>query len=252
MQYKRIFVFGCSWTNYQWPTWADIIRYSTDIPVENWGASGIGNVGIMHRMIECDLVNHFNEDDLIIVQWTSWTREDRVIQGDNWLTTGNVFNNRHYDKKFIEKYWSWDNDVVKNAGAIIAANKMFNISYQFNMLPYKEKETSDELRTARLGKLARLFESNIPDIDVFPNEQNTFFNGNSTDAHPDIKTHLYFFNNYIRDRFNLNLGDKEQVLLDLQEEIANRLDRRIHPRLVGQSIKHIINRFDRDFYKEKE
>lgn len=252
MQYKRIFTFGCSWTNYLWPTWADMIRYSTDIPVENWGVAGIGNVGIMHRMLECDLINKFTDEDLIITQWTNWTREDRVLQGDNWLAGGNVFNNRYYDSKFIERYWSWDNDVVKNAGAIISANKMFNIAYQFNMLPYKEKETTTELRTAKVGKLAKLFEGNIPDIDLFPNEKNSRFYGRCNDGHPDIETHLYFFNNYIKDRFNLDLGSKEQELLILQKDISNRLDTRVAANDIWYCVKASVTRFDKKFYSDKE
>ena len=62
MKYDRIFTFGCSWTRYVWPTWADIIKYTDQKPeVHNWGKPGIGNVGILYRMIECDLKNNLQK-----------------------------------------------------------------------------------------------------------------------------------------------------------------------------------------------
>ena len=48
---KRLFAFGCSFTGYGWPTWADIIGQSFDY-YENWGKSGIGNYLISSRVVE--------------------------------------------------------------------------------------------------------------------------------------------------------------------------------------------------------
>lgn len=77
MNIDRIFTFGCSWTRHWWPTWSNVIRYSVNAPVFNWGLGRIGNVGIFHRLVECDLKNKFTDRDLILVQWSLWTREDR-------------------------------------------------------------------------------------------------------------------------------------------------------------------------------
>ena len=79
MEYKRAFCFGCSFTNYEWPTWVDILRKDLDIQVQNWGLQGLGNVGILSKMIQCDIINKFTNEDLVIVLWSSWTREDRYI-----------------------------------------------------------------------------------------------------------------------------------------------------------------------------
>jgi hypothetical protein len=41
-KYKRFFAFGRSFTDYLWPTWADII--GREIPYyENWGHGAAGN-----------------------------------------------------------------------------------------------------------------------------------------------------------------------------------------------------------------
>ena len=106
MDYKRVFCFGCSCTYYEWPTWADILRKDLDIPVQNWGIGGLGNVGIFCRMVQCNVINKFTDEDLIIVVWSSWTREDRYIDG-KWHNMGNVHvqeKDSIYDNNFIKKY----------------------------------------------------------------------------------------------------------------------------------------------------
>lgn len=77
-QYKRFFAFGCSFTNYVWPTWADII--AQDIPFyENWGHQAAGNEFIFNSVIEADIRHKFTKDDLIIIMWSSTSREDRYV-----------------------------------------------------------------------------------------------------------------------------------------------------------------------------
>lgn len=72
---NRLFTFGCSFTNYCWPTWAELLALDYDY-FENWGVSGIGNRGIAERVAECHAKNIFNENDTIIVQWSSHVRHD--------------------------------------------------------------------------------------------------------------------------------------------------------------------------------
>jgi hypothetical protein len=226
MKYNRVFTFGCSWTRYLWPMWADMFRYTDQAPlVYNWGKPGMGNVGIFYRMIECDLKNKFTDSDLIIVQWSSWTREDRYM--DKWETYGNVFNSPFYDKAFTKKYWSWNNDVIKNSSCIIAANKMFNIDYQFNMTPFAKNEYEDPFGP-ELGKLNKSWHATytnaLPTIDTFPNHLNTYFNGITQDSHPDIKLGLLFFNEYIKDKFEFTLEKHESNILAVYDAISSRSD----------------------------
>ena len=67
MKYNRFFAFGCSYTHYLWPTWANIIARDTGLPFQNWGKSGAGNVYIHHKMVEAKIKESINDDDLIIV-----------------------------------------------------------------------------------------------------------------------------------------------------------------------------------------
>lgn len=140
--YNRLFAFGCSFTKWPYPTWADIISWELNIPYQNWGIYGLGNTGIFHRMVESDILNTFTENDLILVMWSSWTREDRYING-KWEAHGSVLNNVFYDENFIKKYWSLENDIIKNATAIIVANKIFNINYNASIMPLDALIESD-------------------------------------------------------------------------------------------------------------
>lgn len=72
---KRLFVFGCSFTNYSWPTWADLLSLEYDY-YENWGICGAGNRAIAERVAECHALNTFSKNDTVIVQWSSHIRHD--------------------------------------------------------------------------------------------------------------------------------------------------------------------------------
>jgi hypothetical protein len=44
------------------------------------------------------------------------------------------------------------------------------------------------------------------------------------DGHPDVKDHLNFFNNNIKDRFEFTLEKNESVILKVHDSIAKKLE----------------------------
>lgn len=101
-KYKRFFAFGCSFTDYHWPTWADII--GKDIPFyENWGRISAGNQFIFNSFIECDAKYHFDQDDLVIIMWTSIEREDRY-HGNDWLLASHIERSKVYGDQWVKKF----------------------------------------------------------------------------------------------------------------------------------------------------
>ena len=100
---KRLFTFGCSFTQYGWPTWADILGFQFE-HYENWGQSGAGNLFISAQISECSIKNTLNKDDTVIVMWTNVTREDRYQNG-GWITPGNVYKNTQlFGKDWVKKF----------------------------------------------------------------------------------------------------------------------------------------------------
>ena len=94
---KRVFTFGCSHVNYHYPTWADLLikNYASQgIDGYNCGRIGSGNQLISYRICEANVTQSFNKDDLILISWTNFFRDDRYHTGQGWHTPGNIFNNR--------------------------------------------------------------------------------------------------------------------------------------------------------------
>jgi len=56
----RLFTFGCSYTAYTWPTWADFVGTKFDF-YQNWGRLGSGNTIIASKLYECQYVNKINK-----------------------------------------------------------------------------------------------------------------------------------------------------------------------------------------------
>jgi hypothetical protein len=100
---KRIFTFGCSFTKYYWSTWPEIVSLDLDIPYYNFGKSGGGNQYIANTISQADNIYNFNQDDLIMISWTSVTREDRWVKG-NWYNSGNIYTQDLFDKSYVEKW----------------------------------------------------------------------------------------------------------------------------------------------------
>jgi hypothetical protein len=110
---NRLFTFGCSFTKYNWPTWADILSREFWCAF-NWGVPGIGNRGIMERLVEAHLLHEFQKDDVIIIQWTGWNRHDYARSDyptpiSKWKTSGSIFSPQNqgiFDLDWCEKFYN--------------------------------------------------------------------------------------------------------------------------------------------------
>jgi hypothetical protein len=100
---SRLFSFGCSFTQWFWPTWPEIIAHDMDVPLWNYGKPGAGNQFIFNQLMQADSLHGFGPDDLIIVCWTNVTREDR-FDGQNWITPGNIYTQSTYEKSYVDRW----------------------------------------------------------------------------------------------------------------------------------------------------
>lgn len=102
---KRMFAFGCSFTEYGWPTWADIIARNEGYDYQNWGGCGYGNLAISSSVAEANARFKFNADDHIYIMWTNVTREDRWHpRFGGWNRAGNVYTSSCYPENWVEKF----------------------------------------------------------------------------------------------------------------------------------------------------
>lgn len=222
---SRLIFFGCSYTQYGWPTWANVIGYDQGVEYHNFGVAGLGNVGILHRLIEADKKLKFQPEDKIFILWSSWSREDRV-RNQNWVAAGSVFNanNPEYNNYYIKRYWSYDNDIVKNATAIQIANQMYskNIFWQGSAFEFGTNEAYITKFTPQSKKLADFYLNMLPKIPVYSFEQTeTKPFGIIVDCHPDPLTHMKIVEEWIYPQLEYVLKDSTKELfseLNLQIE----------------------------------
>jgi len=120
-RYKRFFSFGCSFTNYFWPTWADIIGRQID-HYENWGKGGAGNQFIFNSLIECHRRNKFTKEDLVVVMWTSCSREDRYVNNE-WLVAASENREEIYGKEWMKKFGQQSKGLMIRDFAVIDASQ---------------------------------------------------------------------------------------------------------------------------------
>jgi hypothetical protein len=238
---SRIFTFGCSFTQYGWPTWATMLAYDTGVEYYNYGMAGLGNVGIFHRMLEADLAHKFQENDKIYILWSSWSREDRVV-GDNWQPRGSVLNHYAdtYDKKFVKKYWDFNNDIVKNSTAIISANRLYgkNIEWQATAFPFFTDEENPNVQ--RMNRIAEFYKPHLPIMNLINCEtKDCAFNG-VHDSHPDMLGHLEIAKHLIQ----LAPGTVE-IFTALQKDIE-----RVVEKSFDKSVHGIIPKIERILLKD--
>lgn len=101
---KRFFSFGCSFTSHVYPTWADVLSSEMpDATFYNFGLTGAGNMLISSRVAEANQKFKFTKEDLVIVMFSSFYREDRYMN-ETWVARGNVYNGCLYGDDFIRNF----------------------------------------------------------------------------------------------------------------------------------------------------
>lgn len=108
-KYKRLFTFGCSFTKYRWPTWVDILHDSMpNADLYNTAKSGAGQQYIATQLEQHNRHYKFNEDDLIVIMYSTFYREDRYRYcgkgRDNWITPGNIYTQQTYSEDFVKNW----------------------------------------------------------------------------------------------------------------------------------------------------
>jgi len=104
---SKLFTFGCSFTKYQWPTWADLLaeNYTTHI---QHGSPGVGNFHIYFRVMQEVSMGNICPEDTVVIMWTSILRYDLFIHdpagSGKWKSQGNILNG-DYNQECIDKFF---------------------------------------------------------------------------------------------------------------------------------------------------
>ena len=137
----RLFTFGCSLTNYVWPTWSNVLATHPHFDnFENWAISGVGNFAIFERLVECITTRNLQPDDVVIVQWSGIARHDTLLTSKGWVPQGGlvhskVFNTEWYNNFFDPTAYSFHTlnyitaaqTLLNNANCIWKMTSMHNL-----------------------------------------------------------------------------------------------------------------------------
>lgn len=237
---RRLFAVGCSFTDYNWPTYADLLGTQYDYCL-NLGQAGAGNEYIFSGANF--IYDHFKPtaNDTVIVQWSGIGRLDHIpYTSTEFNTVGNLDWQDLYPRDHIKKYFN----IVQNAynlknyvSGIHALSKTFDSKFiTFNMLdPWIELFFGEPFNTT-------IFDENLKYIkDYFPFEilkdkfkevgsarsleefcwehtqdvpiYNFFDDDLQEDTHPSPNQHLAY-SRYLNNEFNLGLDGINDSGLD--------------------------------------
>lgn len=204
-KYKRLFTFGCSFTEYRFPTWANIMNKTMpSVEFYNFGKSGGGNTLIANRITEANMKYKFCETDLIMVMWTTVCREDRWLPSTkSWISPGNIYSQFEYSsfttESYLKKYGTPITYLIRDLSTMEMTRSYLNSlpSDSFMMLSTPidyQQDVEDITTTSMLETYKDLLNSFPP--DMFSHELNGEWsddikyecfdkrNGYMTDYHP--------------------------------------------------------------------
>lgn len=212
---KRLFTFGCSFTQYwRWPTWADALGRQFDY-FENWGVCGSGNSLIFYSLIECSQRNRIGPDDTVYIMWTNTSREDRYVR-NRWIEGGNVYwtAGSELPEEYVKKFACERGYLIRDLATITATRHLlehWGCDWQFmsmvpltatneqnqlgsNFEPGEDKDVRDLYRDTLAIIKPSVFET------VFGGEWfsgqgiPTDFDPNRRDFHPTPREHVQYLN----------------------------------------------------------
>lgn len=231
-KYKRLFVFGCSFSKWCYPTYADVLATELSPTVyRNFGQAGAGNQFIFLKAIEADLHFDFNEDDLVICQWTNVCREDRYRESgfNGWVTPGNIFSQTVYPDDFVD---SWANVLYymqTNYPMIYALNNTLkNKTNLINLQMLDIFEFYDQWSTDSVSDkerdISNFYKDNFvkKDINILPSFYKVLWDNNINnklndlkllhtdhyDAHPTIVEHSRYIQEVLNISFSIETENK--------------------------------------------
>lgn len=195
---KRLFTFGCSFTNYRWSTWADCLAPEFDY-FENWGQAGGGNHYIFNSVMEADQRHQFGAGDTVIVCWTSLDREDRYVDG-RWHTPGNAhFATNVFNKEYLKTHIDERGYLIRDLAYIKAVKTLLEnrlgLTWRFlSMVELMARPAPDDNESLHRDVM-RLY-SDVLDTILLGYDKTVFaktgWPNRNGDSHPSPEEHLAY------------------------------------------------------------
>jgi hypothetical protein len=221
--------------------WPQIIAEELDIPLYNFGKSGAGNMYIHNTLMQADARYKFDEDDLIMICWTTVAREDRWIKGA-WRILGNIYTQTEFDDEYIFKYADDLGYLIRDIAFMHSARSILNnVKCQYHMMSMNDvfqhmyetrhSQFDSDIDSETLDKVVDLYKIELLpsffkilwDHDVFANKRPVMkkLNENFRDAHPSPIEHLSYLSE-VYEEFSENTIQKVNNSQKLWEELVKK------------------------------
>lgn len=243
--------FGCSYTNFAWPTWANFVGTQFDRHI-SYAQSGAGNRYIFLSVLDA-LQNHtIREGDVFVVQWSSLCREDRIKPNDEvFKTPGYLDYQSEYPEVFTKEMFNPQQQFVELRNYIFALKTIFEshkITYRMTNMyePYLGKFLGEPvlsemnehfhgflLKTGAIRALKQIMkdflvsiENKIPERDCWYYVKYGSHLDIQTDDHPTCFQHLSYAKYVYHDIFK-NYGDlgnerMNEIVKEFKEIFTNK------------------------------
>lgn len=157
---RRFFGFGCSYTKYEYPTWADIIG-SNFKEYFNFGQAGCSNFYIFTAITEAHKKFKFTKNDLVIVEWTDEFRKD-MFNNQNWCLQ--LHRDRDYSSNYLDLYGLYL-ETMTYMSSVQEWLDSIGIEYYFirmNLLSHTSKIPTSHSHKLKHYELDKPYPLNIP------------------------------------------------------------------------------------------
>ncbi len=235
----RFFSFGCSFTKYKWPTWADIIAYDLNCTYYNFGKSGAGNMYISNIIAQADNFFQFNKHDLVVICWTNVFREDRYTSKQEWILPGNLSTQQIYDRKFVRKYNSIEHCLLRDYAQIYFVYQLLksktNLQFLCMINPFDIFDQFDNTIVVN-KKLDVLKNTYSSIIDIMPKDYYAYLWNNNLenkkadckkihkyfdDCHPTPNEHLKYIQHVSNYNFSKSIEKIKAINNNMEEQIKD-------------------------------
>lgn len=190
----KIAAIGCSFTNYTWPSYADVLQ------ADNYGLSGIGNDRIWHTLLHLYKTKQLELYDAIVIQWTSPYRFDyKTTKG--WTPNDGNISTSIQNAAIWRNIKSWYNEsyeLERTENFIYAIKSLLK---ETEIKSYHMSMTDDVDALVNLPNLKKRFPSR------YSFKKASWTDKPFHDGHPTLLAHIEIAK-HIANHFDLELNKK--------------------------------------------
>ena len=211
--YNKLYTFGCSFTIYKWPTWADYLHVGgLAKDYSNWALPGGSNDFILHSFTECISRHKITDKDIVCIMWSQPARIADFTNDTGWDMPGNAY---FYQPKERAKYLHEDKTALENHSYFKAVSTILQgIGCDF----YFTSMERIDLKYDNVFDTKKLFNKSIAEFLGYKGANETTWRETlPNDRHPSPQEHA----NFAKQMFTLDTKAVDELQQEAQDHIFN-------------------------------